>query len=214
MKPILLISNNQTLRELLERECGVEIVNFSEVFNEEQTANTRLIITDSITAEQKRKIKAFLDKHTDAIHLTELDDTAFEAFKKYPQYAFFQKPIKFRLLLKKIKELLKDDVQELLVLRHCNIDLKRRLLSLKDQAEVTVKLTELEIALIACLYNAKNALTKEELLKQVWGYKNIDQMEETGLVESAIFKLEKKMSEYDLEPLIENIGNKQFRLLQ
>lgn len=71
--------------------------------------------------------------------------------------------------------------------------------ALCKEKNISLALTEKEIMILDALYHAKKPLTKEQLLKHVWGYESeID----THTLETHMYKLRKKLSPHDPEALI------------
>ena len=107
-------------------------------------------------------------------------------------------PISVNDLLGSIRNILSyKDSKDILNIKNITIDVKTSSAHIADKK---VELTEKELQIIICLYNAdNNVLTKEDLLSSVWGYsKKID----THTLESHIYTLRQKIEEDSTNPQI------------
>lgn len=118
-------------------------------------------------------------------------------------------PFSINDLLNIINNLVAEDNQKnILKIQNISIDIKNSTVT-KNKRNVT--LTEKEIRIITCLFEAKGtALTREELLKNIWGYsENID----THTLESHIYKLRQKIEDDAKNPQIIITNNGAYKLI-
>lgn len=80
--------------------------------------------------------------------------------------------------------------------------------------EQAVDLSRRDVEVLAFLAQAgERAVSREELLRQVWGYQRVDAVE-TRAIDMAIVKLRKKLAQVGAEALIETVRGAGYRLRQ
>jgi len=103
---------------------------------------------------------------------------------------YIKKPFSSRELLARIKVQLRETaiLNNIITFHDYTIDDAKKVVY-KDSSEIKLTKTEYNILLLLA-NNINNVVSKEEILKNIWGYNEID---DTGLIDVHIHSLKKKM---------------------
>lgn len=195
MNKILVISDNQALRTLLTSQEELEFIfidNKEQVnqFDNNMQTGIALAIIDLQLPNNSKIIDFLTLKNLPIISLI----TNQPILAKIKNLTIMPKPISIGSLLNNITKMISD--QELKTIDHqnCQINFQKRTVTKNDRE---IKLTELENNLLKYLINHNNKISKNNLLTEIWSYKNLENINDTGTVEVTLNKLKKKLKEID-----------------
>ncbi len=203
MNKILVISSNQALKNLLTNQQEFEFIfsdlqeKIAEIDNELPKEIILVIIDQEISLESKI-IDLILSKNLPVISM--LKNQGY--LSQIKNLTTLPKPIRILELSTMITKIIVNQEPKIIDYKNCQINFQTRIIT-KNQNEI--KLTELESNLLKYLISHGDNPSKNNLLIQVWNYKNLENINDTGIVEVAINKLKKKLREIGGADLLDSI---------
>jgi DNA-binding response OmpR family regulator len=203
MNKILVISNNQALKNLLTNQQEFEFIFIDdqekiEQFDDAlQKAITLLIIDHKISSQQFATNFA-LTKNLPVISLLENEGETL----LIKNLTTLTKPFRIIDLLAIITKIIGSQEPKIINYKNCQINFQTRTVFCNQNE---IKLTELESNLLKYLVEHSQNISKNELLIEVWKLKNLENINDTGVVEAAFSKLKKKLKELGDNDLLTQI---------
>lgn len=197
MPKILVLSENEALKDLLKKneDCEFDFKNNEEDLNnllsQNQESHSLLIVDKNISDLQ---LISLINSKNIPIILLSNDQPLLNKYHK------LNKPFHISNLLEIINSITKNKEKKIFYLGDCEINLEARFIR-KENSVDEVKLTELETKILDFLLK-ENDKSKNNILRQVWNYKNSKEMTDTGIVEVTINKLRKKIKDYEINKII------------
>jgi hypothetical protein len=200
MNKILVISSNQALKNLLTNQQEFEFIFIDDQkqigqFDDDQKNAIKLLIIDQEISCESKIIDFILSKNLAAISLLK-NQADLLPIKNLTTLA---KPIRIVELSIIITQIITSQEPKIVSYKNCQINFQTRIIR-KNQIEV--KLTELETNLLKYLIEHGQNISKNQLLLEVWKFKNLENINDTGVVEAAFNKLRKKLKELGDKDLI------------
>jgi DNA-binding response OmpR family regulator len=191
MNKILVISSNQALKNLLTNQQEFEFIFIDDQtkidqFDGDLQKEIALLILDQEASFESKVINFALSKNLPIISLSENQDNLLGI----KNLTHLPKPIRIPELLAIIIKIITNQESKIVNYKNCQINFQTRIVA-KNQNEV--KLTELESNLLKYLITHSDNLSKNDILTEVWHYKNLENINDTGIVEVTINKLRKKL---------------------
>jgi DNA-binding response OmpR family regulator len=207
MNKILVISGNQALKNLLTNQQEFEFIFIDDQEKIEQFVDDSqnwkngaitLLIIDHKISSQQFCAKFALPKNLPVISLLE---NAGEALP-IKNLTILTKPFKIIDLLAIITNIITNQEPKIINYKNCQINFQTRTVCYNQNE---IKLTELESNLLKYLIEHSQNISKNELLIEVWKVKNLENINDTGVVEAAFNKLKKKLKELGNNHLLTQI---------
>ena len=215
MNKILVISNNQALKNLLTNQQEFEFIfiddqeKIEQFFDDSQNyqtgAITLLIIDYKISSQQflakfalPKNLPINLPINLPVICLLE------NSGENLPikNLTTLTKPFKIIDLLAIITKIIANQEPKIINYKNCQINFQTRTVCYNQNE---IKLTELESNLLKYLVEHSQNISKNDLLIEVWKVKNLGNINDTGVVEAAFNKLKKKLKELGDNDLLTQI---------
>lgn len=199
MKKILFLTDSEALKNLVAKNQNYEFEFFADEKNLQE-----FLEKSSENLDYSALLLDQIITQTNFINSLNLAIISFvKEQENLNQIHFLNKPVHIIELFSAIESLTTKRQDKIFNIGDCEIDLESRFIKkTHDQSESEIKLTELEAKILDFFLDEFAEKTKVKILQKVWGYKNSDQMADTGIAEVTINKLRKKLKELGIDELI------------